>query len=71
MEKERDTLSSQHDKEVKELQDKIKKEIDAMLKEKDKKIDDLAVEVVGLQAKLKAAAASAHRSSQEAGMKNL
>lgn len=44
---------------MKELEDKIKKEIDAMLKDKDKKIDDLVVEVTGLQAKLKAAAASA------------
>ena len=54
MEKERDTFKKEHEKELKELENKIRAEMLTGMQVKDRRIEDLTMEIGVIQAKMAA-----------------
>ena len=55
MEKERETMKKAHETEIKELEARVKADMEALLAEKDQRIDSMMNEMASLNAKLSAA----------------
>lgn len=54
MEKERDTFKKEHEKDLKELENKIRAEINVGMQVKDRRIEELTIEIGVIQAKMAA-----------------